>query len=321
MSILQRSIKVILATGLSVLLAQALKLPYATTAGIIAILSVLDSRRSTVRVVRSRFFAYLLALLVASLIFSLVGFSIGGIFLFLIFYLPLTYQWNLAIGIAPSVVSAFHLYQEGQVTLSLLGTECLLYVIGAGLALLVNSYMPSKDKQIEAYQYQVEDKLREIMLKFETLLVAGDGSNQAKLINELDDLLEKALITVYLEKDNQVFQRTNYHVHYFEMRQAQNNILRNMARLMNQLDRQSPESVLLAQLFAETAEELSETNSGQELLDGIGDFLSTFRKRELPKTRAEFENRALLFQLLNDMQHFLQLKLDFYHHHYMDEAE
>lgn len=318
MSIFQRSIKLVLATGLSVLLAQALNLPYATTAGIIAILSVLDSRRSTARVVKSRFFAYLLALLISSLTFSVFGFSIGAIFLFLLFYLPLTYHWNLAIGIAPSVVSAFHLYQEGQVTLSLLWTECLLYFIGAGLALLVNSYMPSKEKVIEAYHQQVEDKLREIMLKFETLLVAGDGSNQGQLINELDDLLNKALETVYLDKDNRVFQRTNYHVHYFEMRQAQNTILRNMARLMNQLDRQSPEGILLAQLFAETAEELSETNSGEELLAGIGDFLATFRKRELPKTRAEFENRALLFQLLNDMQHILQLKLDFYHHHYMD---
>lgn len=44
----------------------------------------------------------------------------------------------------------------------------------------------------------------------------------------------------------------------------------------------------------------------------IDGFLATFRKRDLPQSRAEFEGRALLFQLLNDMRLFTQLKVDFY---------
>lgn len=312
MSLRHRSIKLVLAAGLALSLADGFGLAYPSSAAIIAILSVLDSRRSTAKMALERFYAYLLALIIGGFSLALFNFSDIGLIVYMTAYFPLAYYFGVAGGIAPSSVMVFHLHQEGAITLPILANEIWLFLIGAGLALVVNTYMPSKNDLIEGYHQQVEEKLKEIMLKFEVLLVAGDGSNQAVLINELDKLLNKALKTVYLDQDNQLFQRTTYHVHYFEMRQAQNKILRNMARLMNQLDRQSPESIILAQLFAEVADQLSQTNSGAELLTEIDDFLDTFRQRELPKSRTEFENRAILFLLLNDMRHFIQLKLDFF---------
>lgn len=54
MSILQHSIKMILSTVLATLLAQQLGLSYATAAGVIAILSVLDTRRSTLEMTYHR---------------------------------------------------------------------------------------------------------------------------------------------------------------------------------------------------------------------------------------------------------------------------
>lgn len=316
MSLRHRSIKLVLAAGLALLLADALGLAYPSSAAIIAILSVLDSRRSTLKMVLQRFYAYLLALIIGGFSLALFNFSDLGLIAYMAVYFPLAYYFGVASGIAPSSVMVFHLHQEGALTWPILINEIWLFLIGAGLALLVNTYMPSKNNLIDEYYQQVEDKLKEIMLKFEVLLVAGDGSNQAILINELDRLLSSALTTVYLDQDNQLFHRTNYHVHYFEMRQAQNKILRNMARLMNQLDCQSPESLILAQLFAEVAEQLSQNNSGEKLLTDIDDFLEAFRKRELPKSRREFENRAILFLLLNDMKHLIQLKLDFFQAYY-----
>ena len=61
------------------------------------------------------------------------------------------------------------------------------------------------------------NKLKQILLRFERVLIKGDGRNDATLINELDHMLDDALKIVYLERHNQVFQQTNYQVH-FEMR-------------------------------------------------------------------------------------------------------
>lgn len=311
MSLFQRTIKLVLATSLAFLLADQLGLAYASSAGVIALLSVLDTRRTSFKVARGRLLATLLALALGSLIFTYVGFSLPAFTVFLALYVPLVYRLGVEVGLAPSTVLVLHLLQEKTVSWSLLGNELALFLLGAGLALLINLYMPSKSRQIGTYHQLVEERLKAILLRFRDLLLSGDGKNEGTMIEHLEAELQKALALVYRERHNQLFYQTNYQVHYFEMRIAQLQVLRRMAVLINDLRQQSPESVLLAQLFSETAQQLSEKNSGQGVLADIDGFLSTFRQRELPKTRAEFESRALLFQLLNDMRLFTQLKVAF----------
>lgn len=306
MSLSQKIIKITLATLL------ALGLAYASSAGVIAMLSLMDTRRSSFKVARARLFATLLALGLISLVFWLGGFSMLSLAIFLLLYLPLVYGWRLDLGLAPSFVLVLHLYQEARLSWQLLTNELALFAIGVSFALLFNLYMPSQDQLIQDWHRQVEDQLRVIMSRFQELLLAGDGSNQALLIGDLDQMLDQALKLVYRERHNQLFHQTNYHVHYFEMRKAQNKLLKGMAQGLNQLSQQSEESQILAQLFASAAQQISQTNSGQALLDEIDQLLITFRQRELPKSRAEFEQRAILFHLLQDMRQFISLKQDFH---------
>ncbi|HFR3321109.1 aromatic acid exporter family protein [Streptococcus suis] len=291
MSLSLRTIKLIFATVLAIYLATALGLSYATAAGIIAILSVLDTRKSSFKMARNRLFSTLLALTIAVLTFALFGFGI----------------WT-------------HLLLEQDISLIFLGNELALFLIGAGLALLFNLYMPSQEKKSQAYHDQVEDLLKQILLRFEAFLLNGDGRNEAELITQLDKTLDEALKVVYLDRHNQLFQQTNYQVHYFEMRAAQNKILRTMAGNINKCLLEGRENVILSSLFERAAQQLSRENSAKELLLDIELFHATFRERPLPQTREEFETRATLFQLLHDMEAFIRLKVDFYEV-YKDEKD
>ncbi|HFI0462071.1 TPA: aromatic acid exporter family protein [Streptococcus suis] len=312
MSLSLRTIKLILATVLAIYLATALDLSYATAAGIIAILSVLDTRKSSFKMARNRLFSTLLALTIAVLTFALFGFGIWTLGIYLALYVPLAYRFNWEAGIAPSTVLVTHLLLEQDISLIFLGNELTLFLIGAGLALLFNLYMPSQEKKIEAYHDQVEDLLKQILLRFEAFLLNGDGRNEAELITQLDKTLYEALKVVYLDRHNQLFQQTNYQVHYFEMRAAQNKILRTMAGNINKCLLEGRENVILSSLFERAAQQLSRENSAKELLLDIELFHATFRERPLPQTREEFETRATLFQLLHDMEAFIRLKVDFY---------
>lgn len=312
MSLSLRTIKLICATVLAIYLATALGLSYATAAGIIAILSVLDTRKSSFKMARNRLFSTLLALTIAVLTFALFSFGIWTLGIYLALYVPLAYRFNWEAGIAPSTVLVTHLLLEQDISLAFLGNELTLFLIGAGLALLFNLYMPSQEKQIQAYHDQVEDLLRQILLRFEAFLLNGDGRNEAALITQLDQTLNEALKVVYLDRHNQLFQQTNYQVHYFEMRAAQNKILRTMAGNINKCLLEGRENVILSSLFERAAQQLSRENSAKELLLDIELFHATFRERPLPQTREEFETRATLFQLLHDMEAFIRLKVDFY---------
>lgn len=312
MPLLQRTIKLILATVLSIYLAVWLGLSYATSAGIIAILSILDTRKSSYKMALNRFYSTLLALSIATITFYLLGFGIWTLGVYLVFYVPLAHHFRWEAGIAPATVLVTHLMLEENLSISLLSNEMGLFLIGALTALISNLYMPSQERMIEEYHERVEDKLKQILLRFEQFLIEGDGRNDATLINELDHMLDDALKIVYLERHNQVFQQTNYQVHYFEMRAAQNKILRTMATNINKCLLETRKNIILASLFERTAQQLSEENSAKELLLDIELFHATFRERPLPQTREEFETRATLFQLLHDMEHFIQLKVDFY---------
>ncbi|HFI0772079.1 TPA: aromatic acid exporter family protein [Streptococcus suis] len=320
MSLSLRTIKLIFATVLAIYLATALGLSYATAAGIIAILSVLDTRKSSFKMARNRLFSTLLALTIAVLTFTLFGFGIWTLGIYLALYVPLAYRFNWEAGIAPSTVLVTHLLLEQDISLIFLGNELALFLIGAGLALLFNLYMPSQEKKIDAYHDQVEDLLKQILLRFEAFLLNGDGRNEAELITQLDKTLDEALKVVYLDRHNQLFQQTNYQVHYFEMRAAQNKILRTMAGNINKCLLEGRENVILSSLFERAAQQLSRENSAKELLLDIELFHATFRERPLPQTREEFETRATLFQLLHDMEAFIRLKVDFYEV-YKDEDE
>ena len=96
------------------------------------------------------------------------------------------------------------------------------------------------------------------------------------------------------------------------MRKRQNDILRDMAENVNRCQLAASESMILAQLFKKTAQQLSQENPAQDLLDDITQYLAIFRERPLPKTREEFETRATLLQLLRDLETFIQVKVDFY---------
>lgn len=316
MSIFEKTLKLVLATLLSILLAEFLGLSFATSAGIIAILSVLDTRRSSFKMVRQRFFSAILALMIAAVVFSIFGFSLWVFGLYLILYLPLAYHYNLAAGIAPSTVLVTHLLAQEEVTWSLLANELALFIIGAGFALMVNSYMTSHNSEVENYHEQVEQGLKDILLRFSHFLAQGDMHSDLRLIAHMDDLLNQALALVYRDRHNQIFHQTNYQVHYFEMRKQQNKILRQMAQNINFCQFEGEERLLLAQLFSETASQLSRQNSAYDLLEKIAQALADFRQSALPKTRQEFETRARLFQLLHDLTNFIQLKVDFYESYY-----
>ena len=75
MPLLHRTLKIIIATVAAIYLADLLGLAYASSAGIIAILSILDTRKSSFKMAQARLFSTLLALAIAWLTFLFFGFE------------------------------------------------------------------------------------------------------------------------------------------------------------------------------------------------------------------------------------------------------
>lgn len=318
MRLLERTIKIVLAAYFAIILAHSIGLAYSSSAGIIAILSILDSRKTTFKVAWQRLFSVLLAFIIATIAFLVFGYSFLSLAIFLLAYVPISYRLGIEAGLAPSTVLVTHLLTDRSISVTSLGNELALFLVGVILALLLNLYMPSKDKEIQSFHNEVEIKLKVVLLKFEEFLLTGNGKNDALLIDNLDKKLNQALDLVYLDQKNHLFHQTNYQVHYFEMRQSQSRLLRQMATNINRCQLESDESLILADLFRKTALQLSEKNSGFALIEQIEEVLKQFRQRELPKSREEFEMRAILFQIFQDLERLIRLKVDFYRDYHLE---
>ena len=304
--------KVIVSAFVALLVAQALQLSTPSAAAIIAILSVMDTKKVSLAATGQRLAAAVLALVIGMGIFAIFGFDVISFGLYLLCYIPLAYLLKVDIGVAPSTVLVIHLWTQQQLTFELFVNELLLVTIGAGVAILLNWYMPSYRQEIERVREEIEDKMREVLLKMSGFLTIGNGKNDGEVLQLLKEKLSEAREYVRLEAENHLTKEVTYDYQYFEIRRDQSKLLEIMAANLNEFRWDGEEMAILSEMFKQTAQQLTEQNTASQLIDDIEDLLEQFRERPLPQTRREFEKRAQLYQLLRDLKRFVQLKVDFF---------
>lgn len=305
-------IKIVVATAISVLLADWLGLENVSSAGIIAMLSVLDTRKSSLKIGWQRLTATVLALGIGTLCFALLGYQIWAFIVYLSLFVAIAYRFDFKAAIAPCSVLVTHLWLAQDISLPFLWNEFLLMMIGAGIAILLHIYMPSQQATIVRARVGIEEQLRGILSGIAQAIYDRQEPDQLAAIEALRQDIKAAKRLVYKERDNRLFSQIDYDLHYLDMRHNQIRLLAVMAWNLNSCRLELAEAKLLASLFELTADQLSEHNPATYLLADIEDMLAQFRARDLPKTRQEFETRAILFQVLTDLTRFIQLKIDFY---------
>lgn len=307
-----RTIKTAVGATIAIILANFFGLKYALSAGVITILSVQNTKRKSVEIAWSRFNSTCLALMISGILFSLIGFNAFAFGLYLLIFIPLAVSYKLSDGIVMSSVLVTHLLGEGYISLSLIANEFFLVIIGAGIAILFNLYMPKMQPRIKEDQAKIEEQFRIVLL-----CLAGTTSSQSVAIDEeflfqtLEEMLLKARDRAMLHKENYLLDEMTYYVQYMDMRFMQYQVLLSMRQTLGKVVMTVEQSSLIADLTEHIAFNLHEYNPAEDLIQMTQDVLTQCRNQELPKTREEFENRALLFQYLNDLQYLLEIKCHF----------
>ena len=307
-----RTIKTAVGATIAIILANFFGLKYALSAGVITILSVQNTKRKSVEIAWSRFNSTCLALMISGILFSLIGFNAFAFGLYLLIFIPLAVSYKLSDGIVMSSVLVTHLLGEGYISLSLIANEFFLVIIGAGIAILFNLYMPKMQPRIKEDQAKIEEQFRIVLL-----CLAGTTSSQSVAIDEeflfqtLEEMLLKARDRAMLHKENYLLDEMTYYVQYMDMRFMQYQVLLSMRQTLGKVVMTVEQSSLIADLTEHIAFNLHEYNPAEDLIQMTQDVLTQCRNQELPKTREEFENRALLFQYLSDLQYLLEIKCHF----------
>lgn len=316
-----KSLKIALAALLAIALAGKLGLQYATTAGIITVLSIQSTKLETLKTAGKRALAFLCALLIAGLCYLLMGYTLWAyaVYLFLFAMVCLVMNWPEAIAMDSVLISHF-LSQESF--LPLLGNEILLFIIGTGFGIAVNLHLRSRKEAFTALSDQVDRQIKDILGTMAERLAQADGSGgeevgyggpggEGSAFGALKEALRRAEECAVANYGNAPFSRDTYELEYVRMRQQQAVVLQAIHDNIQGITYLPRQAGQVAALLEQIRREYHRYNNVEGLLGQLKELLADMQKQPLPESREEFEARAALFYLLKQLEELLTLKKEF----------
>lgn len=306
-----RTIKTALGTTISILLAQALGLANYASAGILTILCIKPTKVKSVKASWDRLLACVIAMAFSALFFEIFAYHPLIIGLMLLVFIPTAVWVKAQEGIVSSSVIILHIYMAGHVTFGLILNELAIILIGVGVALLMNLYMPSVENKLIEYREKVEANFYQIMKEVVHYLRTNDGRWSGSEITETTKLIDEGKSLAFRDVENHLRRNENLFYHYFKMREKQLEIIERIIGLVAPLPVTVVQGKMIADFLEELAEYISPGEVPKDFLEKLLKMRRKFQNMELPKTREEFEVRAVLLQLTKEIEQYLVVKRSF----------
>ena len=128
--------------------------------------------------------------------------------------------------------------------------------------------------------------------------------NTEKILIETKEIAQKISM-------NYVLKSHEFYISYVDMRIAQFDTLKRMKKHFSRFYMTYEQTKILSEFTQDVAVNIYADNDCRKLIKQINSLRDEYKQMELPKNREEFENRALLFQFLNDLEDFLMIKREF----------
>lgn len=307
-----KTLKTGIGAATAMVLAEMIGLKYALSAGIITILSIQNTRRESLQIAFRRMVATCIALFIGSCMFKIGGFNAVSFGIYVLLFIPIAVKVKVTEGIVPASVLVTHLLGEKEVSMSLLGNELMLMVVGAGVALIVNLYMPSLEGSLLEEKRKVEELMYQIIIKMEQALI--DEKQKLEIKEEmqlLEGSIKSAMEKANQYRNNSFIGKKSLYEKYFEMRLLQYQVMNYMEKHFEHFYMVAEPMHRVAVLTHNVALSVHGKVKVEALLDEVEDLRQYFKESSLPASRDEFENRAMLYQFLTDIEQFLNIKKRF----------
>ncbi|MBM7454105.1 uncharacterized membrane protein YgaE (UPF0421/DUF939 family) [Acholeplasma morum] len=296
-----QALKMVFGAFIAIELSELLGLSYSVTAGVIVILSIQKTKRQSINIAIKRVIASLIGLTISVVVFKLLGFELYAFILALFLFVPLAFYLKVDDGIVVTTVLVSHILLGANLSLALNAVYILL--VGVIIALLINLYMPSFQKRIELEINSIDQELRNSI---------SDIVNEVKPnFSALSVLIEKAMSRIQRESENKLFSPKDMNIEYVIMRKEQ---LRVLVEIQNDLFKviKTEYKHTIIEFLSKVKDGIGKDNMARPLLVSLNNLREEFKTKPLPVTRDEFEERALLFHILHDLETFLQAKVSYH---------
>lgn len=304
--------KMAISATIAIFIAQGFKLEFAVTAGVIAILSIQNTKREALIIGARRIISATIAVILSYLLYVLLGNNPLVFGVVLLIFIPIAKKLKIEEGIAVGAVLSTHLLVNNNIDLGWIVNEEAITFIGIGVASLFNLYMPSLDDKFNENKETIEKLYRDIISDMaKSLVTKAIPVNEKKRLEEVESLVEDTRGLAYKINNNNLFKKNLYFVDYIEMRAKQLEAIKRMMSHFSRFSITYDQTLIMSKFTENIANNIYADNDCVELICKLNNLRNNYKEMQLPKTRDEFENRAMLFQFLNDLEDFLLIKKEF----------
>ena len=304
-------LRIAIGSSIAIFVAETIGLEYSTSAGIITFLTVQDTKKEPLKLAVKRLLSYFVTILLAMVfLHGSYDYIKFGMFMLCLVGISYVAGWEGAISV--NAVIGTHFLMKSSFEFSFALNELVLVLIGSFFGVIVNLYMPKKDKRILKDITRLEGQMSQILFQMsediETLSQRGKGDRQ---LEDLEKALDKTISKAYHNFNNTLRQHSAYFISYLEMRKQQCIILQGIRSSVYAMTHVPEQAELIAAFTSHIAETIHQEDNVKELRELLQMIFEHMERNPLPTSRKEFENRALLFHVLKDFEEFILVKEEF----------
>lgn len=309
-----RAVKIAVGSSAAIYIAQHLEVENAASAGTITLLTLVTTKWETVKLSFYRLITYAISVVLAALTIGMLSseWIAYGIFIFLLISICHVLGWQATISV--NSVIGIHFLMTKDFSFSFIFNEFMLVFTGITIAVVLNlfyDYRHQKNGLINSMR-DTENRLQMIFGGLAAYLSAKDMQWNVWIdIRKLEESLQEYIMDACEYQDNTFQSHPGYYIDYFEMRLKQVGILHNLHYEIKKIREMPEQAKIIADYIIYMASYVVEVNSPEEQIEKLKEIFVRMEEEPLPKTREEFEGRAMLYHILMDLEEFLVFKRRF----------
>jgi len=310
-SIGYRTLKTATGAAIAIAIAQYFELASYASAGILTILCVQPTKKKSLHAAYTRFVASIIGMLYAFLSFELFSYHPLTLAGMLIIFIPTIVSLKVADGFVSSAVIIMHIYAAEKFSWTLVSNEFALMAIDYGTGIAINMYMPDIQKELNYYRVKIEELYSKIFLEIANYLREGDTLWGGQEIIEAITALNNAKSLAFKDVENHFMRRKNDYYVYFDMREQQLEIIERVLPKITALPVIVQEATIVADFVQDLAEHVHSGNTASHFREKLEQVRRDFAQLPLPQNHEQFLAQAALYQFMEEMDRYLEIKQSF----------
>ena len=303
---ISKILKLSLGRSLAIFIAYFFQLQYAMVAGVITLLVVKDTKKETIKGALGKLLGFILCTLYSYLCFNFLGYNLWSFSLYILIIISTCFVLNIRYVIAMCVVISSHYLLQESMSIYWILNETGLFIIGAGIGIIINMFMFSNKEHIYEGQQKLQKQVSLILVEISEMInKPGRDNNIKHNISILSNLIDSSTKAAYFNINNNLLSDTKYFLDHMEIIKSQRNILNTLYDLVSQLNYLPAQGQIVSNFINKVGNTSFEVNTVNDLLNDLEKMYNDMKTQPLPQDRDEFENRAILFLCLIEMKKYL----------------